>query len=403
MSSAVSTANSTSASLARVAQIAQTATPRHSPQNWTKAALAERLRSKLNDHVASNGGVSIATPRDRSSTVSVPGLPMPTPSPHAATRQADAAPQPAGGRAGQRTPRVLCRSDLPLEERLADEACRCLGLSEAQRQTPVAGADDVHAYESRGRGRAPSAPPDYTTRLISAPEFGVSHSLSPRGTVAALEGDTLRMERLRLLQAQDKQQKWLEKALTAKINEVNRELETLAKANAQDAHAEDVARRHEEEMFMALQVKREARELRESVVFENNLNLERQRRFEADEYLRKEQHREERLAALRAQRLDELREHASAEAARHDGVFNEGVRLQKERRDVVAEHVQAKDEKVTTLLRERQRLWKMRRDLVWESAQAWETLKDQIENRSRSSEPQDLRVRHSRQQVSPRI
>lgn len=379
-------------------------TPKIPNPHWTKAALAERLRAKLNEHVASTGGSF--TPREAGPRPSAPGGTQYAP--RLVSAPTDAGRLATVGAARQRTPRVGLRIEhFPggslevLNEAPAPEASpRAHG--DQRTQNPVANAACALVQELRSRGRAPSAPPDLAPRTIDTLEYSISHGLSPRGTLMALEGDTLKMERMRFRQAQDKNHRWLTKALMGKINEANREVMSLQKAHAQEAHADAVVKRREEDIATTVQIKREAREFREWAVYENNMNLDRQRQCEVDEYRRKEQEREEALATRRTLRREELAMQAAAESERHLDVLHEAQRLERERRDMVAEHVRVKDDKVTVMLSERQRLWDMRRELTRETAQTWETLRGEIERRARSADPFESSCWRTARVASPR-
>lgn len=429
--------------------------------------LAERLRSKLNEHVANTS--ANATPAAIVAAAAMTprgGYPMPAPLMAASVQQPGVRtvgkPAPLGGVVQVATPMAWAsgsaiqarssgfpgspRADRPqvltnypamisprpqrntsraatsqdFRRNLSDvyvpvDSSRCAETWGSQRPLSRAAVDGEEVPSTAGnRRRNPSAPPQLcpvVARQVSAPELGIAQKLSPRGdcvgdlalcalsadktrvsqgTLSALEGATLKAERQKLLRAQDKQQNWLKKALSARANDVKRAADAVERASAQEAHMQAVTRRLEEELMFNLQSKKEARELRENAVMENNIILDKRRQQEIDEYLRRERYREERIMTLRSQKLEELTDRAATEAVRHMEIYNEAHRLEEEKRDVHSEHVKTKEDKVRTLLNERQRLWKMRRGLVHEGAQVWRSLKYQLERRrAKSLDPED--------------
>mmetsp|Transcript_49320 Transcript_49320/g.107378 ORF Transcript_49320/g.107378 Transcript_49320/m.107378 type:complete len:520 (-) Transcript_49320:228-1787(-) len=381
----------------------------HTQPRWTKAALTERLRSKLVEDPALIRGTTQpqVTPRNSFAPAAASG--------HASVPLAA---RPAWMASGQEY-EAHAQSNGPLSARHSVPHLRGEHLVPAQvpnarhsvpLSMPHSGAEHL-VPQSRGEHLVPtvasasprrtlgtrssSLPPRSVARFSSAPAWRsaqanqldvlTEQSLASRGPALALQSDNLRMEKQRFRRAQEHNQSWLKRALGEQLNMFKEEMDQLQLQKQTDTKRSSLLEQKRQYYERAVQAKREAREVREYQNFENKLHIERRRRAEHDAMLNREDNRQERLAQERAAHLQELSAHAQNEAQRHQAVCEEAERIAEERRHRIAEQSRTEDEKAQILLYEKKRLMRLRKEMQVEATQAWEMVKDEIRQQRVSS------------------
>lgn len=181
------------------------------------------------------------------------------------------------------------------------------------------------------------------------------------GVAAALDGDTLLLEKHRYLRAQSRTQEWLRTALHSQVAAFRKELTEEDDWQDREARRLAVLELQQRDFGELLQEKRESTLARHDLTAEHRADIQRQNSEYHEAKAMKDRAGEARFQLYKADQQEEAQmEAARLQQLRQDN-YDEAVRIMEERRQHFATRARSKDSKQETIASERRHLWQFRR------------------------------------------
>lgn len=184
-------------------------------------------------------------------------------------------------------------------------------------------------------------------------ELAAQESGMTKGAILALNSDTLKMERQKLLRAQENERAWLKSALQCELNQL-KQLEHANLVLQGEANDKEEKMREQSRKLKELNDKRAAEEERKQMEMEARQKLEKQL---AKEEFHKQQLEIQNKAKLDAQKSKEAYERQVRDAERKREIEREkAAKREQEYRDLQArkDEMRAQDQRRTDLMAQKQ-------------------------------------------------